>query len=288
MPDPTTDPLHAAIERAKAGDRRSLEAVVGAVTDDVYRIAFRMLGLRADAEDATQEVLIQVLTHLSQFRGDSRFKTWVYRIAVRHIARAAKTKREEIASFDNIERLIAAGDANPPMLALGEAELHVLEEEVRLSCTQAMVLSLDRELRLSYIMAEVFELESEEAAVVLGIDAAAHRKRLQRARERLGAWMSKRCGLVDPSNLCRCRRQIPVANGFGVAVLESLQYAGHPAGAGAGATVSAKKPLPIAEEAAHIEAAAEALRHPEYAAPASVLEKIRGIIDSGRFRMFDA
>lgn len=282
MKNETDSKLEELVRRANEGDRAALDAVVCALQDDVYKLALRMLGLRADAQDATQEILVKVVTHLSEFRGDSGVRTWVWRIAVRHVLRFRKTRREEAASFDTIEMLIAKGDANPPMPHLSDGELALLVEEVRLSCTQAMLLSLDRDHRVAWILAEIFGLDGEEAAAVVEIEPAAYRKRLSRARERLATWMSKRCGLVDASNACRCVRQVPVAMAFGVASLENPEYAGHPA---------RPHSLPILREADQIETAASALRsHPDYAAPPEILARIRALIaqfEAARFRMFD-
>ncbi len=275
--------IEALVVRTKAGDRAAAEALVAAIQDDVYRLALRMLGLRAEAEDATQEILLQALTHLSEFRAESAFRTWLWRIAVRHLLRSKRGRREEIASFEMIESLIAKGDANPPTLAIAEPELALLAQEVRLSCTQGMVLSLARDERVSWILAEVFELSGDDAAEVLEINVAAHRKRLSRAREKFGAWMGKHCGLANEANACRCVRQVPVATEVGVVDRRDIQYATHPGAA------PRKRALAIAAEATEIEAAADALKcHPDYSAPASVLAQIRGIIDSGRYRVFDA
>jgi RNA polymerase sigma factor (sigma-70 family) len=275
--------LEALVPLAVAGDRTAVEALVNGVRDDVYHLALRMLGLRAEAEDATQEILIQVLTLLAQFRGESRFRTWVWRIAQRHVLAHKRTPREELASFENIERMIAAGEQQPPQLQVSEGELNLLAEETRLACTGAMVMSLDREQRIAWILGEVFELSSTEGAEVLEIDTAAYRKRLQRARERLAEWMKGRCGLVDPSNLCRCLRQVPVANAAGVARTDALQFASHPERA------DRRRRLPLVEEAGEIERAADVLAsHPDYAAPTALLSRIRTMIDSGRYRMFDS
>ena len=274
--------IEALVVRTKAGDRAAAEAPVAAIQDDVYRLALRMLGLRAEAEDATQEILLQALTHLSEFRAESAFRTWLWR-AVRHLLRSKRGRREEIASFEMIESLIAKGDANPRTLAIAEPELALLAQEVRLSCTQGMVLSLARDERVSWILAEVFELLGDDAAEVLEINVAAHRKRLSRAREKFGAWMGKHCGLANEASACRCVRQIPVATEAGVVDPRDIQYATHPGAA------PRKRALAIAAEATEIEAAADALRcHPDYSAPGSVLAHIRGIIDSGRYRVFDA
>lgn len=107
---------------------------------------------------------------------------------------------------------------------------------------------------------------------MLEIDAAAYRKRLQRARERLAEWMKGRCGLVDPSNLCRCLRQVPVASAAGVARTDALQFASHPERA------DPRRRLPLVEEAGEIERAADVLAsHPDYAAPTALVGRIRDL-----------
>ncbi len=169
---------------AVAGDRAALEQLVDEVRDDIYHLCLRMLGQRADAEDATQEVVIQVITHLSQFRAEASLRTWVWRIATRHVLRLKRSKREELANFDQIERMIAAGDGNPAMPLVSDGELRVLATEVRLACTAAMVMALDRDLRVAWVLAEIFDLDGGDAAFVLDIDPAAFRKRLRVRRSR--------------------------------------------------------------------------------------------------------
>ena len=269
--------LAALVERTKNGDRVAAEALIVAVQDELFRLALRMLGLRAEAEDATQEILLQAITHLSEFRGESAFRTWLWRIAVRHLLRLKKGRREQLASFETLEMLVARGDELAAAPA-ADAEQAVLAQEVRLACTQAVVLSLEREQRISWLLSDVFELSSDDAAAVLEIEPAAQRKRVSRARERLEGWMRGHCGLADGKNACRCTRQIPVAAEFGVLDGERLEYA------------SRKGPaLRIAAEADEIEAAVSVLKqHPDYRAPGSLLVGIRALIDSGRYRVFHA
>jgi DNA-directed RNA polymerase specialized sigma24 family protein len=79
---PAVEPAPSLVAAAVGGDQRALEQLLGAVADDVYRLAVRMLWHPEDAEDATQEILVKVATRLSTFRGDARVSTWVHRIAV--------------------------------------------------------------------------------------------------------------------------------------------------------------------------------------------------------------
>ena len=71
--------------RARSGDRQALEDLVHRHQAWIYNIAVRMLHHPQDAEDATQEILIKVLTRLASFEVRSSFRTWLYRIVVNHV-----------------------------------------------------------------------------------------------------------------------------------------------------------------------------------------------------------
>jgi RNA polymerase sigma factor (sigma-70 family) len=262
------------VEKAVGGDRAALEQVMSSIRDDVFHLGVRMLGNRIDAEDAAQEILIQVMTHLGQWRGEASFRTWVWTIATRHILRRKKSKDENECSFEALEGLIAAGEANQPMPRLNEAELTVLEEELRLACTEGMLLSIDRDHRIAWILSETFELSSDDGAAVLGIEPAAFRKRVQRARERLGTWMNAHCGLVNAVNACCCRRQIPIALEVGAINPTNLQFAEQP--------VKQKKRLTLAQQADEVERAKHVLCScPEFVAPEAMITRLKALIASG-------
>src|SRR5258708_6515835 len=108
------------VRAAAAGDKAAAQDVLDAVQDDVYGLALRMLGHPADAEDAAQEILIIVLTHLGSFRGESSLRTWAWRIAANHLSRVRRGRRETI-SFELLDERLrsrldadAAGRPDPP------------------------------------------------------------------------------------------------------------------------------------------------------------------------------
>jgi len=78
-------PMEALVEQAKNGDPDALEALVRQIQDRIYGLAMRMLWHPQDAEDATQEILVKIVTHLGSFRNESAFATWCYRIAANHL-----------------------------------------------------------------------------------------------------------------------------------------------------------------------------------------------------------
>lgn len=82
------------VEQAKEGDSDSLEELIQSIQDKVFGLAFRMLGNRSDAEDAAQEILVRIITRLSDFRGDSAFSTWMFRVATNHILTYSEKRRK--------------------------------------------------------------------------------------------------------------------------------------------------------------------------------------------------
>jgi RNA polymerase sigma factor (sigma-70 family) len=201
--------------RAREGDRRALGALVRALQAPLYRLCLRMLGDPADAEDATQEVLTKVITHLSAFEGRSALSTWAHTIAVRHVL-AMRRGRAESAAMDEeafAERL-AMGLAFGATAPRAPDDLAMLAE-VRLGCTQAMLLMLSRDERIALVLVDLLGLSGEDAAAVLEVSHAALRQRLGRARERLVGFLQAQCGLVAESAPCRCDRQLPAKIALG-------------------------------------------------------------------------
>jgi len=255
--------------RAAGGDRAALEALVGAIADDVYRLAIRTLGHPADAEDACQEILVKVVTHLGSFRGESGVRTWVWKVATNHLASVRRSRRELPGlSFETFEGMLEAGLATEAHEA---PEDPILEEEVKLGCTHTMLMCLDREHRAAFVLSEVMDLSGEEGAEVLGISPAAFRKRVSRARRRLREFMEANCGLVSEAAACRCRRQVGPSIAAGLLDPEHLLYALHPERARTDR--GARRAYEAIGRAQRYLAVLRS--HPDYAAPESVRERIR-------------
>jgi RNA polymerase sigma factor (sigma-70 family) len=264
--------LEALVAKAKDGDKGALEAVVAAVRDRVYALAMRMLSNPADAEDAAQEILVKVVTHLATFRNESAFTTWVHRIAANHLvdARSERNKRAAM-SFDALGGMIDAGVAAHDDGASDPRDA-VLTEEVRITCTQAMLLCLDADHRIAYVLGEILEMESEEGGFVLGITPEAFRKRLSRAREDVLGFMKKRCGVYDAKNPCRCSIQVPYTIRVGMLDPSRLRFATHP--------VTATRE--VRELVGLLDAAAIHKANPAYAAPKKLAEALRELIEGQR------
>jgi len=260
------------VERAKEGDKDALEEVIRKIQDRVYGLAIRMLYYPADAEDATQEILVKIITHLDSFRGESAFTSWVYRIASNHLLTTQKCHVESIVTtFANFEEIMDKELAESSPATTPEPEQALVIQEIMIGCTMGMLICLDRNLRIAYIMGAISGIKSDNASHILNITPVAFRKRLSRARTLLKDFMQKRCGLVNPDNPCRCHLYVnQVINAKGKDS-KNLLFAGHPC-LGGKETIK----LEQLQELKELQRIAVIFRsHPEYAAPESLVEKFR-------------
>ena len=270
----------AVVARAIDGDVAALEEIVHRVQDPVYRLALRMAGRPADAEDATQEILIRIITRLASWRGEAALTTWSYRIAVNYLLSLRRTAIESRVSFGLMDTDLADGLASN---AYQGPEAELLGDEVRLSCTQAMLQCLDRPLRVTYVLGEVFLLPSEEAAWVLDVAPATYRKRLERARRRIRWFVSGHCGLVNEAAPCRCSKRVEAALARGRIDRDRLVFATHPVSAPAAGPGRAEVAAG-ARQMHRLHDAASVLRsHPDYAAPRDRSEAVLALLRSGRY-----
>jgi RNA polymerase sigma factor (sigma-70 family) len=210
---PNPDTLRAATE----GKLAALDQVLLDIQPGVFNLAVRMLGNRDDAADATQEILLKVVTHLGSFRGDAAFTTWVFQIARNHLLTASTQSREspEVSLEAMAERLQQGLEIGETLAAHHGGEQSLTPEDklaarqVALGCTQNMLMALDREQRLVYVLDTLFGLSSTDAAKVLDTTPAAYRQRLARTRARMESFVTNNCGLARTDAACHCHKQLP-------------------------------------------------------------------------------
>src|SRR3977135_121461 len=197
------------VERVKNGERAALEKLVLRHQAWIYNIAVRMVFQPQDAEEATQEVLIKVITQLSTFKGKSKFRTWLYCIAANHVLNMKRRRAEtQVTTFAEYGSAID----NTPNLDLPDpnsvpVEVPLLVEEAKLSCTTGMLLCLDRKQRLVFTLGAILGVSDTVGGEVLEMTAVNFRQCLARARRDLYHFMNNQCGLVNKNNPCRCPKK---------------------------------------------------------------------------------
>ena len=207
----TNEELPALIETAVAGDRQSLETIILGIQDLVFNLSLRMLGTFPDAEDATQDILLKVMTHLSSFKGESSFSTWVFRIATNHLKNYQKQMFAKFPlSFEYYGDNIKNGRIDDVPDLTQDVEKSVLAEELKLSCTNVMLQCLDPESRCIFILGTMFRVDSRIAGDILGITPEAYRQRLSRIRGRMADFLKEYCGEYGKGT-CRCADRVNYA-----------------------------------------------------------------------------
>lgn len=187
------------ITEAISGNKKSLETLVKRYQDYIYNISLKLFLSPDDALDATQEVLIKVVTRLKTFKGESKFQTWLYRIAVNHFLNTSEKKMEKYFSNKPIDDIVEEEKES----IVTEAEI----EEVRLLCSTAMLMCLNREQRLIYIVGEIFGADHNLGANLFNTTPANYRVKLHRAKLDLLNFVSGKCGIINLENPCRCPKK---------------------------------------------------------------------------------
>lgn len=182
------------VAQALAGDLRAFETIVQRYESRVFRLARRMMGNDADAEDVLQETFLKVHTKLHQFQGQSRLYTWIVRIAVNQALMKLRTRRQNVLSLDED----VPGEAGP--MAREVADWHPNPEEQYQKAELGAILqrgldALAPPYRIVFQLRDVDELSTEETAETLGLSAAAVKSRLLRARLQLRERLARYFGM---------------------------------------------------------------------------------------------
>lgn len=197
------------VDEAKNGDRAALEKLILRHQAWVYNIAVRMVFDPHDAEEVTQEVLVKVITKLSTFKGESKFRTWLYRIAANHVLNMRRRSAETVVTTfaDYGAAINRTPDAELPDPKSVPVAAPILVEEAKNSCTMGMLLCLDRKQRLIFTLGEILGASDTVGGEVLEMTADNFRQCLSRARRDLHSFMNNQCGLVNSKNPCRCPKK---------------------------------------------------------------------------------
>ncbi|MGB7985653.1 MAG: RNA polymerase sigma factor [Terracidiphilus sp.] len=199
------------IQEIKSGNNNQFEALLTRHFAWLFNLSLRMLHRRADAEDATQEILLKTIQALPGFHGDARFSTWLYRIAVNHLLNVKKSKwaaADAICSFSVASAgLRQVPDLDPPDPKTVPVPVEILVEETKNNCMIGTLLCLDGRQRLVFILGEIFQVCDEVGAEIVEVSPANFRQILSRARKDLYEYLRDNCSLVNPENDCKCARK---------------------------------------------------------------------------------
>lgn len=277
-----TDALTPLVQKAKAGDKEALEALVRRLQGRIYGLSLRMLYHPQDAEDAAQEILIKIITRLDSYCGKGAFQAWALRVAANHLLSFRRKRGRSSLSFDEMATFIVSDWAKPWRELEAEPMQTLIVEEFRIACLQMVLLGLDRGHRLAYILGAVLDVPGKEGAEVLQIRPATFRKRLQRAKNRVQNFLLTHCSLVKPGNPCFCARQTDHALSTGRLTRQDLLFVKHPCYVRHDPSVL--ESLRELDELKRIGVLFKS--HPGYGTPAGFVGNLRKLLDSERFERF--
>jgi RNA polymerase sigma-70 factor (ECF subfamily) len=157
------------VRAAQNGDVDAFEELVRRYQTSIYRVALRMLGSRADAQDAVQETFVRAWRALPRFRHDSAISTWLYRIVTRR-------------ALDRIASRRSTGTLDEVEVEAGPDPAQAAEHQERLRAIRRAIAKLPPDQRAALVLREFEGLSYQEVAQVLGASVPAIKTRIHRAR----------------------------------------------------------------------------------------------------------
>lgn len=173
------------VAQARQGDNRAFAELVRRYEAKIFRLAQHITQNREDAEDVLQETFLRAYEHLDQFQGNSKFYTWIVRIAVNQALMKLRRRRTDKSvsldesidtGEDTVTREIAAWDEDPEQRFSREELGEILDSAIQ---------TLAPTYRSVFLLRDVDDLSTEETAEALGLSVPAVKSRLLRARLQL-------------------------------------------------------------------------------------------------------
>lgn len=180
------------VAQSRKGDGEAFSTLVNQYDRNIYRLAMNITGNREDAEDVLQEAFLKAYTNLDRFQGNSRFYTWLVRIAVNEALMKLRKRRgdrsvsldEPVTTDDNqvMPREIEDWDDNP--------EERYAKTELQRIVNEAIE-GLEPQFRMVVVLRDVEQLSTEETAELLDLSVPAVKSRLLRGRLKLRERLNK-------------------------------------------------------------------------------------------------
>lgn len=186
------------IRRLQERDERAFLDLVQLYQARVYKLMFRMLGRRDEAEDMAQEVFVQVFKAVSSFRGDSKLSTWIYRIAInlcknrlKYLNRRQSQSQDEYEPVAERQELSAAAGVTSGDVARPD---HLIEGYQLEGIVQQCIAEMEPDFREVLVLRDVEDLSYEELSAITGLPDGTVKSRLHRARATLKAAVERQLG----------------------------------------------------------------------------------------------
>ena len=192
----TDEQVRALINKIQAGNTDAFEPLVTAYEKTLYNLCYKMLGNREDAEDAVQEAFIKIFRALNDYRGDSRFSTWIYRIAV-NTCNDMLRRKNRVQVISLYEQQEDGEETELQIPEEGNTPEELLERKLTRESVDQGLQALPEEQRTILLLREIQGLSYEEIAEIQHLDGGTVRSRIHRARKKLCRWLQENGNIPD-------------------------------------------------------------------------------------------
>jgi len=178
------------VERTKTGDNRGFDELVRRYRDRVYRLSTKILRHEDDAAEALQDAFLSAYRGLPNFKSESTFSTWLYRIATNASLMKLRRRRDSHVSYEQSQ----GGDSDAEPLAIPDASTQPLEELLDSEAREVLGREVDllpANEKEVFVLRDIMEQSNADVAQELGLTVAAVKSRLHRARLHLRDRMNR-------------------------------------------------------------------------------------------------
>ncbi len=205
--------------------KEELTRLLEEIKNQIFNLSIRMLSNVQLAEDATQDILLKIINQIDALKDENKFKPWALTIAKNYLLNVIK----EDSRFKRISFEVMEKDCNIPMNEFYLNDIPNLDKnkmliELKISCSQAMLMCLSKEERYIYILSSMFELNSVNGSAIMEITPDNYRQKLHRAKLRLKNFLENNCGLINKSATCKCNKRLDYAISNGRISKERLTF----------------------------------------------------------------
>lgn len=182
------------IQKAKSGDNKAFEELIEEHFKKIYNIAYRMTGNPDDASDMTQEVMIKLFRNIGSFKGDSKFSTWVYRVATNTCLDELKKQKRHSHTSLNAEFDTGDGEMTYDVEDTSPTPEEAAEKKELRSTVAAAIQKLSPDHKAALVLRDIKGFSYDEIAKILNCSEGTVKSRLNRARAALKEILQKDFG----------------------------------------------------------------------------------------------
>jgi RNA polymerase sigma factor (sigma-70 family) len=177
----------------------------------LFSVAYRLTGIKENAEDVIQEAFVNAYKSYQDFRGESQISTWLYKIVVNcsynYIKKQTKLPVVDISARFNISQ----NDVFEMIKSYESVEDIVLTNDMRETCLQLFLKCIPKKQKIAFVLKVLLDLSTEEVASIMDASISAVKTNVYRARLSMKENIEDKCSYINPDNPCNCKNWVAYA-----------------------------------------------------------------------------